>query len=133
LSSERVKESKERDNQRQMIAECFDVWWACHQDKPTAIRDVDSKVWRIIDPQGHGRHWRQSLLEKLADTRIAGFVFTRQAAPGKWGVSTYALKRVETNGGHRGHRQEPPPTEITDAPDGPDGACTFAQETSKGD
>jgi hypothetical protein len=37
-----------------------------------------------------------SQLEKLAGTRLAGFVFTRQAPAGKWGAATYALKKTES-------------------------------------
>ena len=37
-------------------------------------------------------------------TRIAGFVLTRQAAIGKWGKATYALKKTAEDGDHRGHR-----------------------------
>jgi hypothetical protein len=74
---------------------------------------------RAVDPQDRGRQYIASQLEKLAGTRLAGFVFTRQAPAGKWGAATYALKKTgtaEEHRDHRGHRANDP-----DAPDGEDG------------
>src|SRR5262249_33509933 len=55
-----------------------------------------------------GRQWQATALQKLAGTRIAGLVLSRQAAIGKWGVATYQLKKAENDGGevHRGHRDD---------------------------
>ena len=92
---DRVSEAKQRDNRRQMIAEIFTMWWECHGDKPTAIRDLHEKVWRTIDPQNRGRQFMSSQVEKLTGTRMAGFVLTRQAPAGQWGVATYALIKTE--------------------------------------
>jgi hypothetical protein len=50
-------------------------------------------------------------MEKLAGTRMAGVMLTRQAPAGNWGVATYALKKVsevEEHGGHRDHGNEEP-------------------------
>lgn len=102
--AEQIGEAKERDNRRQMIAELFAVWWERHGAGPMAIRDLDDEICRIIDPQGRGRQFVSSQLEKLAGTRMAGFVLTRQTAAGKWGTATYALKTTETPAGHRDHR-----------------------------
>ena len=52
---------------------------------PGQIKDV-------IDPHNRGRQYVASYLEKLAGTRIGGFVLTRQPAPGRWGAATYALE-----------------------------------------
>ena len=38
-----------------------------------------------------------SVLARLAGTRAGGFVLTRQEPIGKWGHSTYALRRVDAN------------------------------------
>jgi hypothetical protein len=100
----RVGEAKERDGRRQMIAELFAVWSARHRDAPVALRDLHPDVKHTADPQGHGRQYLSSLLEKLSGTRMAGFVLTRQSAPGRWGVATYALKET-AHGDHRDHRQ----------------------------
>jgi hypothetical protein len=121
--AERVSESKERDDRRQVIAELFAVWWETHRDRPMAIRELHDDVRQVADPQGRGRQYLASQLEKLAGTRMAGFILTRQAPAGKWGAATYALKRTEGQEGHRDHRghcaKEPPPT-CSDAPYGPD-------------
>ena len=34
----------------------------------------------------------QAAIAKMTGTRVAGFVMTRQEAPGDWGVATYQLK-----------------------------------------
>jgi hypothetical protein len=54
---------------------------------------------------------------------MAGFIFTRQASPGKWGVATYALKKTDSDQahrGHRGHKIEKEKSAMSDAPYGPD-------------
>ena len=61
-------------------------------------------VKQVADPQGRGRQYLASRLEKLAGTRMAGFVLTRQVPVGKWGKATYALKKTAEEGDHRGHR-----------------------------
>jgi hypothetical protein len=57
----------------------------------------DHRYAAIVDPQGRGRQYLASQLGNLAGTRIAGFVFTRQAPAGKWGAATYALKRTDSS------------------------------------
>src|SRR5262249_54580424 len=64
----------------------FAIWWERHRDHPI-----------------------------VAGTRMAGFVLTRQAPVGRWGVATYALQKTdgaEDHRDHRGHR-------VTDAPYAP--------------
>ncbi len=116
---ERVTEAKQRDGRRQMIAELFALWWERHRDRPIAVRDLDDGVRRAVDPQSHGRQYLAAQLEKLAGTRMAGFVLTRQASPGKWGVATYALEQTgqET---HRAHRGDQVQDDFADGPDDPD-------------
>jgi hypothetical protein len=75
----------------QAVLDLFEIWWERHGDKPIALRHLHDDVNQAADPQGRGRHYLSSQLEKLAGTRMAGFVFTRQAPAGKWGVATYAL------------------------------------------
>jgi hypothetical protein len=66
-------------------------------------------VRHAADPQGRSREYLASQLEKLAGTRMSGFLFTRQAAAGKWGAATYA--QTKTDGEHhrdrRGHKVVP--------------------------
>jgi hypothetical protein len=92
---------------------------APHQ--PVAVRQLDGDVIYALDPQGRGRQFLAARLEKLADTRVAGFVFTRQAPAGNWGAATYALKKTmgEDHRGHRGHRVVRAVKSGSDASDGP--------------
>ena len=101
---ERVSEAKERDGRRQAVADLFAIWWDKHHDHPVAVRQLHDDVKQALDPQGRGRQYVSSQAEKLAGTRMAGFVFTRQAPAGKWGAATYALKRTAGEEGHRDHR-----------------------------
>ena len=91
---ERVSEAKERDGRRQAVAELFAIWWEKHRDQPIAVRQLHDDVKQAADPQGRGRQYLASQLEKLAGTRMAGFVLTRQAPAGKWGAATYALQKT---------------------------------------
>jgi hypothetical protein len=118
----RVSEAKERDVRRQAVADLFAIWWEKHGDQPITVRQLHDDVKQAADPQGRGRQYLASQLEKLAGARMAGFVLTRQAPPGKWGVATYAL--TKTGGGkdhrdHRGHRAEDQPHSGSDAPYAP--------------
>lgn len=108
---ERISEAKERDGRRQAIAELFLIWWERHADGPVAASDLHDDVRQAADPQGRGRQYLVSHLEKLAGTRMAGFVLTRQAPAGKWGAATYQLSKTDAAGngdGHRGHRPHRP-------------------------
>jgi len=87
-----VGEAKERDGRRQAVADLFMVWWENHRDEPVAVRQLHYDVKHAADPHGRGRQHLASHLEKLAGTRMAGFMLTRQAPAGKWGAATYALK-----------------------------------------
>lgn len=90
----RVSEAKERDGRRQATADFFAIWWERHRDQPIAVRELHDDVRRAADPQDRGRQYLASQLERLAGTRLAGFVFTRQPPAGKWGAATYALKKT---------------------------------------
>ena len=119
-----MSEAKERDGRRQAVADLFATWWEKHRDLPIAIRQLHDDVKQAADPQGRGRQHLASQLEKLAGTRIAGFVLSRQAPAGKWGVATYALKKTgggENHRDHRGLRAEEQPLDQADTPDAPYG------------
>jgi len=92
--AERVSEAKERDHRRQAVADLFTTWWEKHRDLPVAVRNLHDDVKQVADPQGRGRQYLASQLEKLAGTRMASFILTRQAPAGKWGSATYALKKT---------------------------------------
>jgi hypothetical protein len=119
----RVSEAKECDGRRQTFADLFAIWWDKHGDRPVAVRDIHEDVREVLDPQGRGRQYVTARVEGLAGTRMAGFIFTRQASPGKWGVATYALKKTDSDQahrGHRGHKIEKEKSAMSDAPYGPD-------------
>jgi hypothetical protein len=118
---ERVSEAKQRDARRQAVADLFAIWWDKHRDHPVALRQLHDEVRQALDPQGHGRQYVSSQAQKLAGTRMAGFVFTRQASVGKWGAATYALTETtgeESHRDHRGHREQRSPG-FADAPYAP--------------
>ena len=123
--ADRVSEAKERDGRRQEIAELFGLWWERHHDRPIAIRDLDDEVKGVVDPQGRGRQYLSSRIEKLAGTRMAGFVLTRQAPAGRWGAATYALGKTGGQEEHRDRRDHSGDGETDsrqnrpDAPDAP--------------
>jgi hypothetical protein len=92
---ERISESKERDGRRLATVELFEIWWEKHGDKPVAARDVDQVVLNALDRHGRGRQYVVSALERLDGARLGGFVFTRQSPASKWGVATYAIKKID--------------------------------------
>jgi len=115
---ERIGEAKERDARRQSTAELFKLWWDCHGDRAVALRDLDERVLRQVDPQSRGRQFVSTQFGKLAGTRIAGFVLHRHAAVGHWSAATYRMERAgdpERHRDHRGHRGAGP----SDDPYGP--------------
>jgi hypothetical protein len=130
--ADRVSEAKERDGRRQLIAEFFVVWWGRHGDRPIVIRDIDDVVKQVIDPQGRGRQYLSSQLEKLAGTRMAGFVLTRQAPAGRWGAATYALAKTGMQETHRDHRGHAPQirADAPYAPDADEAACTNSDDAA---
>ena len=84
---------KARDPERERLAAIFSAWWDAHADSPVTAATLDQPVLALIDPQGRGRQFVAGALAKLAETRVAGFVLTRQDLPGKWGAATYSIRR----------------------------------------
>ena len=129
---DRVAEAKQRDSRRQSIESWFTIWHDRHGQDPVHVRDLHDEVRHAIDPQNRGRQYLASLLDKHTNTRVRGFVLTRQAPAGKWGAATYALSSVAEVREHRDHRGHPDQnTEPTHsyAPDAPyvDGDCPSDQ------
>ena len=91
---ERLSETKARDPMRQMTSDLFAIWWQHHGSSSQTAHRLDPEVQKIIDPHGRGRQYVTAQLEKLAGTRIAGFVLSRQAAVGKWSAANYALSEI---------------------------------------
>jgi hypothetical protein len=109
----RMIEAKAQDANRQAVSELFAAWWEAHGDAPVTAASLDERVRQIADPQGRGRQYLARVLQRLAGTRLANFVLTRQASAGKWNAATFALQKSgpgETHRTHRTHRvDEPPP------------------------
>jgi hypothetical protein len=107
---ERIGVLKSKDLRRQQIAELFTAWWTYHQSRPIAASDLDLHIKAIIDPQGRGRQYIAAALIRLAGTRAAGFVLTRQEPVGTWTAGTYALMQVAPSdqAGHEDHRASGP-------------------------
>jgi hypothetical protein len=82
----------------------FEVWWQHHEDRPVTVSGLNDAVKIVADPQGRSRQYLTAFIEKLANSRMAGFVLLRQAAVGAWGTTTYALKRT-MHRDHRDHRR----------------------------
>jgi hypothetical protein len=101
---ERTIEAKEHDATRQTIAEIFQRWWEKHGSRPVSISQLDEAVKKVADPQNRGPNYQQAYLRKLVDTRIGGFVLSRQASVGRWGKASYALLPTGEAEGHRGDR-----------------------------
>src|SRR5215217_8686995 len=62
---ERVSDAKERDGRRQAITDLFLIWWECHQGRPIAASALHEDARHAADPQGRGRQYVASFLEKL--------------------------------------------------------------------
>jgi Domain of unknown function (DUF6371) len=114
---ERLRETKTRDPMRQMIGDLFAVWWKHHGSSPQTAHGLDLEGQKIVDPHGRGRQYVAAQLEKLAGTRVAGFVLSRQAPVGMWGAATYALSKniTEEANGERSLKNEPKPYAPYDA------------------
>ena len=131
--ADRVSETKERDGHRQAIAELFAIWWEIHRDRPVAIRDLHDDVKQAADPQGRGRQYLAAQLERLAGTRMAGSILTRQASAGKWGAATYALNTTSGREGHRDHRGDGAEAPRRDRPDAPNAPNADGGRNASGD
>jgi hypothetical protein len=117
---ERIEMAKARDPHRQRTAELFRMWWHHHKNTPVTVADLAEPVRHMVDPQGRGRQFLAAAVGKLAGTRAAGFVLTRQQPAGKWSAATYALQETMPEGsdgiGHRDHRGHNPDADTADPP-----------------
>lgn len=102
--AQRVSEAKERDGRRELVGEVYSTWWAHHGNQAVLASELHDAVAQVIDPHGRGRQFIASFLGRLVQTRMAGFVLTRQRPSGHWGAASYALVRTDDGQEHRGHR-----------------------------
>jgi hypothetical protein len=112
---ERIETLKANDPRRQKIVGLFRSWWEHHGMTPITANELAEQVRAIVDPQARGRQYVASYLARLAGTRAAGFVLTRDNSAGKWAAATYVLSNAPPaeEAGHRTHR-----THRTDEPEG---------------
>jgi hypothetical protein len=97
----RITEDKKRDPGRQAVAALFDLWWEHHQDDAVKVSELHDDVGHAVDPHGRGRQYVAAYLEKLAGTRVGGYVFSRQVSPSKWSANTYKLERPKSPDEHK--------------------------------
>jgi hypothetical protein len=118
---ERIETLKANDSRRQKIVGLFRSWREHHGTTPTTANELAEQVRAIIDPQGRGRQYVASYLGRLAGTRAAGLVLTRQDPAGKWTGATYVLSNTVSpeQGEHRTHRADYVESGVTLAPMSP--------------
>jgi hypothetical protein len=92
--AERVGEAKARDQRRVRVVEFFTAWWDKHRDYAMQAKDLHEEVRAILDPQNRGRQYQAAELGRMAGTRIAGLVLTRNKTDAKWSVATYTMKKA---------------------------------------
>lgn len=107
----RIETLKAHDPKRQRIADFFQAWWQHHQATPIKLKDLDEAARSVLDPHNRGRQYVANAVQGLAGTHAAGFVLTREDASGKWGRTTYALRKTD-------HHRQPPMTPMTPMPSG---------------
>lgn len=108
--AERIREAKANDTRRQDFAAAFDAWFDEFGSRPVPEAQLSCEIQRRLDPQDRGRQYRASLLAKMENSRVGGYLLTRQAPVGRNGVATYAVIRIDErpaeaseHPGHRGH------------------------------
>jgi hypothetical protein len=116
--AERIKEAKELDYNRQTTAEVFAAIQAHHTDRTFTVKNLHDDVKKIIDPQARGSQFISAYLQKHSQTRLAGFILTRQSAIGDWGPCSYALKRPENLRGLRGLQDHGNETQLASPAEG---------------
>ncbi|MFZ2143002.1 MAG: hypothetical protein WAV78_39720 [Xanthobacteraceae bacterium] len=118
---ERIETLKANDPRRQTIVGLFRSWWEHHGASPVTANELAEQVRAIIDPQGRGRQYVARYLARLAGTRAAGLVLTRQDPAGKWAAATYVLNNTAPTeqARHRTHRTDEPEGGVTLAPMSP--------------
>jgi putative DNA primase/helicase len=118
---ERIEMLKANDPRRQKLVELFRSWWEHHGMTPITANELAEQVRAIVDPQARGRQYVASYLARLAGTRAAGFVLTRDNSAGKWAAATYVLSNTPPaeEAGHRTHRANDVESGVTLAPMSP--------------
>lgn len=90
----RIAEAKAKDPRRRQIAEILNTWFDRHDDLPVKAVELHDDVRMLVDPQGRGRQFLVSVLDRMNGTRVGGLTLTVQRGAGKWSVATYAVTRT---------------------------------------
>ena len=91
----RIADAKAADPARKRIAELFTAWNLHHAERAVAVSALADDVRAVADPQGRGRQWLASFLDRTKGTRMAGYVLTAEKAGGRWSATTYRLQRTD--------------------------------------
>jgi hypothetical protein len=91
---ERIDNIKSDDPERRRMVELFCAWHDHHGEVAVKAVDLAEPVRVLIDPHSRGRQFITSRLTQLSNTRLGGFILSRQVTAGKWGAATYAVRRT---------------------------------------
>ena len=89
----RVSEAKQRDTQRQSVADLFEAWDRHHGDALVAQADLHAEICSLLAPKNPSRQAISAALSRLDGTRLAGYVLTRHKSDAKWAAARYQLQR----------------------------------------
>jgi putative DNA primase/helicase len=104
----RIHELRAADPARENLAELFGIWWENHQDKwvspvtrmPAGAEALAAEVRGLADRENRGPQHLRTFLNRLDNTRAAGFVFEGFKDPRAPTIpSTYRIKRAVPAGG----------------------------------
>ncbi len=90
---ERFTVEKKNDPNRRFIADLFDLWWRLHGRKGIKLSELDPEIVAFVDEKQRGRQYITSRVEKLAGTRLAGFVLNCTRT--KWNPAIYQLEPTD--------------------------------------
>jgi len=105
----RVREAKQADPRRRVLADLFTCWHTHHKTEAVAVAALAMPVAEILDPLNRGRQFRASRVQSMIGTRAAGFVLRYEPSTGKWGTGAYALERTAPEDGPKAAAGEPEP------------------------
>jgi hypothetical protein len=93
----RIDEVKASDPRRRREAEILTNWFEVHGERPMKAADLDDSVRSLIDPQGRGRQFIVTVLNRMIGTRLSGLTLSAQRGAGKWSIATYAVSIADKN------------------------------------
>ena len=93
----RLSATKIGDPARQKVANAFNTWWGAFASTPVTAKQVSltPDIIDDLDLPKRSRQYVATVLEKLAGTRVAGFVLRHMRPVGKWSADTYVLEKTK--------------------------------------